>query len=93
MYMGAYMYMFPAPKPEIKYSYYILLYKEAKKQCRNLQIIYINLLTAGAVYIRVFIFYQHINMIRYHILNMSKIKCVIIKQDLKRVDLHFVKSE
>ena len=30
-----------------------------------------NLLTAGAAYIRVFIFYKHI---KYHILNMVKIK-------------------
>ena len=43
-------------------------------------------LTVGAAYIRVFIFYQHI-------LNMVKIKCDINQQDLKRVDLHFVKSE
>ena len=47
-------------------------------------------LTAGAAYIRVFIFYEHI---KYHILNMFKIKCDINQQDLKRVDLHFVKSE
>ena len=45
-----------------------------------------NPLTAGAAYIRVFFFYQHI---RYHILNMLKIN----QQDLKRVDLYFVKSE
>ena len=50
----------------------------------------INHLTAGAAYIRVFIFYQYI---KYHILNMLKIKCDINQQDLKRVDLHFVKSE
>ena len=49
-----------------------------------------NPLTAGAAYIRVFIFYQHI---MYHILNMLKIKCDINQQDLKRVDLHFGKSE
>ena len=47
-------------------------------------------LTAGAAYFRVLIFYQHI---KYHILNMLKIKCDIKQQDLKRVDLHFVKSE
>ena len=34
-------------------------------------------------------FYEHI---KYHILNMVKIKCDINQQDLKRVDLHFVKS-
>ena len=34
-----------------------------------------NPLTAGAAYIRVFIFYQHINMIKYNILDMLKIKC------------------
>ena len=49
-----------------------------------------NPLTAGAAYIRVFNFYKHIN---YHILNMLKIKCDINQQDLKRADLHFVKSE
>ena len=47
----------------------------------------LNPLTAGAAYIRVFVFYQH------HIFNMLKIKCDINQQDLKRVDLHFVKSE
>ena len=45
-----------------------------------------NPLTAGSAYIRVFIFYKHI---KYHILNMLKIKCDINQQDLKRVDLHF----
>ena len=49
-----------------------------------------NPLTAGAAYIRVYIFYQHI---KYHILNMVKIKCDINQQDLKKIDLHFVKSE
>ena len=39
---------------------------------------------------RVFIFYYHI---KYHILNMLKIKCDINQQDLNRVDLHFVKSK
>ena len=47
----------------------------------------INPLTAGAAYIRVFIF------IKYDILNMFKIKCDINQQDLKRVDLHFAKSK
>ena len=50
----------------------------------------LNPLTAGATYIRVFIFYYHF---KYHILNMLKMKCDISQQDLKRVDLHFVKSE
>ena len=50
----------------------------------------VNPLTAGAEYIRVFIFYQHI---KYHLLNMLKITCDINQQDLKRVDLHFVNSE
>ena len=50
----------------------------------------LNPLTAGAAYIWVFIFYKHI---KYHILNMLKIKCDINQQDLKRVALHFVKSE
>ena len=49
-----------------------------------------NSLTAGAAYIRVFICYYHI---KYHILNMLKIKCDINQKDLKRLDLHFVKSE
>ena len=50
-----------------------------------------NPLTAGAAYIRVFIFLlAH----KYHLLNMfKKIKYDINQQDLKRVDLHFVKSE
>ena len=48
----------------------------------------LNPLTVGAAYSRVFIFHWHI---KYHILNMLKIKCD--QQDLKRVDLHFVKSE
>ena len=49
-----------------------------------------NPLTAGVAYIRVFILYYHI---KYHILNMLNIKCDINPQDLKGVDLHFVKSE
>ena len=55
-----------------------------------LVMVVINPLTAGAANIRVFIFYQHI---KYHILNMLKIKCDINQQDLTRVDFHFVKSE
>ena len=31
--------------------------------------------------------------IKYHFLNMLTIKCDINQQDLKRVNLHFVKSE
>ena len=45
----------------------------------------LNPLTASAAYIRVFIFYYNI---KYHLLNMLKIKCDINQQDLKRVDLH-----
>ena len=45
-------------------------------------------ITAGAAYIRVFIFYQHI---KYHILNMLEMKCDINQQDLKTVDLHSYK--
>ena len=45
----------------------------------------INPLTAGAAYIRVFIFTM------YHLLNMLKIKCDINQQYLKTVNLHFVK--
>ena len=52
--------------------------------------IHINPLTAGAAYVRVFIFYQHI---KHHLLNMLKIKCNINQQYLKTVDPHFVKSE
>ena len=51
---------------------------------------FINPLTAGAAYIRVFIFYLHI---KYHLLNMLKTKCDINQQDLKTVGLYFVKSE
>ena len=59
-------------------------------QCSLLHLSF-NPLTAGAAYIRVFIFYQHI---KYHILNnMLKIKCDINQQDLKRVERYFVKSE
>ena len=46
-----------------------------------------NPLTAGAAYIRVFIFYEHI---KYHLLNMLKIKCDINQQYLKTVDHHFI---
>ena len=45
-----------------------------------------NPLTAGAACIRGF-FSWHI---KYHVLNMLKIKSDINQQDLKRVDLHFV---
>ena len=55
-----------------------------------LQLLFFNPLTAGAAYIRVFIFYQHIN---YDILNMLPIKCDINQQDLKTVNFNFVKSE
>ena len=37
-----------------------------------------------------YIFYQHI---AYQLLNMLKIQSDIIQQNLKIVDLHFVKSE
>ena len=50
----------------------------------------VNPLTVGAAYIRIFIFYWHI---KYHVLNMLKIKCDINQQYLKTADLHFVKSE
>ena len=50
----------------------------------------VNPLTTGVDYIRVFIFYWDI---KYQILNMLKIKCDMNQQDLKRVDLYFVKSE
>ena len=51
---------------------------------------YLYPLTAGAAYIRVFIFYYHI---KYHLLHMLKMKCDINQQYLKTVDLHFVKFE
>ena len=50
----------------------------------------INPLTAGVAYIRLFTFNWHI---KYHVLNMLKIKCDIKQQNLNTVDLHFVKSE
>ena len=50
----------------------------------------LQLFNRGAAYIRVFIFYWHI---KYHILNMLKINCDVNQQDLKKVDLHFCKSE
>ena len=50
----------------------------------------LNPLTAGAAYIRVFIFYYQIE---YHLLKMLQMKCDINQQYLKTVDLHFVKSE
>ena len=43
--------------------------------------------TPLTAFIRVFIFYLHI---KYHILNMLKVKCDINQQDLKRDHLHFV---
>ena len=51
----------------------------------------LNPLTAGAAYIRVFVFFVHI---KYHLLlNMLKIKWDINQQYFKTVDLHIVKSE
>ena len=50
----------------------------------------LNPLTAGVAYIRVFILYSHI---KYHLLNMLKIKCDINQQYWETVVLHFVKSE
>ena len=50
----------------------------------------VNPLTAGAAYIRVCIF---ISTLSTTFLNMLKIKYDINQQDLKRVDLNFVKSE
>ena len=46
--------------------------------------------TAGPHIFGFFIFYHHI---KYHLLNMLKIKCDSNKQYLKTADLHFVKSE
>ena len=49
--------------------------------------IWVNPLTAGAAYIRVFIF------LLAPPLNMLKIKCDINQQYLISADIHFVKSE
>ena len=51
---------------------------------------HINPLTAGVAYIWIYIFYWHI---KYHLLNMLKIKYDINQQYLKTVALHFFKSE
>ena len=59
-------------------------------EVRHRTFLHINPLTAGAAYIRAFIFYYHI---KYHLLNMLKIKCDINQRYLKTVDLHIVKSE
>ena len=54
----------------------------------------INPLAAGAEYIQIFFFffffYQHI---KYHLLNMLKIKCDINHHYLKTIDLYFIISE
>ena len=72
------------------YSYYIRGDRSPLKPRRlNLQYVdhvNINPLTAGAAYIWVFIFHQHI-------LYILKIKCDINQQYLETVDVHFVKSE
>ena len=74
----------------------VLIFKEGRGRGRvNSKPVYmpldqINPLTAGAEYIRVFTFYQHS---KHHILNKLKIKYDINQQEMKRVDLHFVKSE
>ena len=52
------------------------------KYCCEYQETCINPLTAGAVYIRVFIFYKHI---KYHFLKMVKIKCDIISKIWKEL--------
>ena len=63
---------------------YLIWFTEKKRECLDFFHVF-NPLTAGAEYIRVFIF--------YHLLNMLKIKCDINQQYLKTVDLHIVKSE
>ena len=50
----------------------------------------VNPLTSGTHYIRFYIFYHHI---AYQLLNMFNIKSDANQQDLKTVDLHFVKFE
>ena len=50
----------------------------------------LNLLTAGAAYIRFFIFYQYVP---YQFSNILKIKWDINQQDLKIVHVHFIKFE
>ena len=70
-----------------------VIYSAAKTNYKRLVVISderVNPLTAGFAFIRFFIFHWHI---KYHFLNMLKIKYDINQQDLKRVDLHFVKSE
>ena len=47
-------------------------------------------LTTDPEYIRFFIFYYHIE---YQLLNILKIKCDINQQNLKIVNLYFVKFE
>ena len=61
-----------------------------QRDCKNINHLPFNPITAGAAYILVYIFYYHI---KYPILNMLNIKCDTNQQYLKRVNLHFVKSE
>ena len=58
----------------------------------NVSDVLFNPLTAGVVYIRFFTFFIS-TLHNYHLLNLLKIKSDINLQDLKFVNLHFVKSE
>ena len=78
---------FALPSYYILIDFFILTHLKLQFSIKRLSV---NPLPAGAAYIRVFIFYQHI---KYHLLTMLKIKCDINQQYLKTVDLHFVKSE
>ena len=73
-------------------SKYSVFFEESHPHNKHKTVNYccFNPLTAGAAYNQVFIFYYHI---KCHILNKLKIKRDINQQDLKRVDLRFVKSE
>ena len=69
--------------------WFVIFYHKHTTMRSNSQFV-INPLTAGAEYIRVFIFCYHIN---YHLLKKLKIKCKINQQYLNIFDLHFVKSD
>ena len=69
---------------------YLIMHTAVQSQTAVTVHLIFNPLTAGVTYIRVFIFYSHI---KYHLLNMLKIKCDINQQYVKTDDLHFVKSE
>ena len=69
---------------------YLIMHTAVQSQTAVTVHLIFNPLTAGVTYIRVFIFYSHIN---YHLLNMLNIKCDINQQYLKADHPHFVKSD